>query len=64
MACGTTIPPGEKIEIENDNEYEKKHDLMRILVLILVLVLPSLTLPRKKWGGELRCYRSAVGCVL
>jgi hypothetical protein len=39
---------------------------MRILVLNLAIDLP-LPLPNpppKNWGGELRCYRSAVGCVL
>jgi hypothetical protein len=46
--------PGEKNEYENENEYEKKHDFMRILVPILVLVLqsPSLTLPRKIGEGS------------
>jgi hypothetical protein len=32
---------GEKNEYENENEYEKKHDFMRILVPILVLVFYS-----------------------
>jgi hypothetical protein len=42
VAWGAAIPsPEEKNEYEYENEYEKKHDFMRILVPILVLFLHS-----------------------
>ena len=43
--------PEEKNEIENDNEYEKTHDVILVLILVLVLRPPSLTLPEKMGRG-------------